>query len=124
MATSRSFEIKDKKGETIVEVGRRITARHVRLLEKSGLRRLDVPREYLVDRVIARDIVNQDTGEILLPCNAIITEEVLDKLLRGRRFDDRDDLHERTRLRSVHFRYVAHRSRRARASKRSSKSIG
>ena len=43
-----SFEIKDKKGDTIVEVGRRITARHVRLLEKSGLRRLDVPREYLI----------------------------------------------------------------------------
>ena len=78
-----SFEIKDKKGDTIVEVGRRITARHVRLLEKSGLRRLDVPREYLLDRVIARDIVNQDTGEILIPCNAIITEEVLSKLLEA-----------------------------------------
>ena len=76
-----SFEIKDKKGETIVEVGRRITARHVRLLEKSGLRRLDVPREYLLDRVIARDIVNQDTGEILIPCNSVITDEVLNKLL-------------------------------------------
>jgi len=76
-----SFEIKDKKGETIVEVGRRITARHVRLLEKSGLRRLDVPREYLMDRVIARDIVNQDTGEILIPCNTVITDEVLNKLL-------------------------------------------
>ena len=78
-----SFEIKDKKGDTIVEVGRRITARHVRLLEKSGLRRLDVPREYLMDRVIARDIVNQDTGEILMPCNAIITDEVLSKLLEA-----------------------------------------
>ncbi len=78
-----SFEIKDKKGDTIVEVGRRITARHVRLLEKSGLRRLDVPREYLLDRVIARDIVNQDTGEILIPCNAIITDEVLSKLLEA-----------------------------------------
>ena len=78
-----SFEIKDKKGDTIVEVGRRITARHVRLLEKSGLRRLDVPREYLMDRVIARDIVNQDTGEILIPCNAIITDEVLSKLLEA-----------------------------------------
>ena len=78
-----SFEIKDKKGDTIVEVGRRITARHVRLLEKSGLRRLDVPREYLIDRVIARDIVNQDTGEILMPCNAIITDEVLSKLLEA-----------------------------------------
>ncbi len=78
-----SFEIKDKKGDTIVEVGRRITARHVRLLEKSGLRRLDVPREYMLDRVIARDIVNQDTGEILVPCNAIITDEVLNQLLEA-----------------------------------------
>jgi DNA-directed RNA polymerase subunit beta len=78
-----SFEIKDKKGETIVEVGRRITARHVRLLEQSGLRRLDVPREYLMDRVIARDIVNQDTGEILMPCNTVITDEVLNKLLEA-----------------------------------------
>jgi len=78
-----SFEIKDKKGETIVEVGRRITARHVRLLEKSGLRRLDVPREYLMDRVIARDIVNEGTGEILMPCNTVITEEVLSTLLEA-----------------------------------------
>jgi DNA-directed RNA polymerase subunit beta len=78
-----SFEIKDKKGDTIVEVGRRITARHVRLLEQSGLRRLDVPREYMINRVIARDIVNQDTGEILMPCNTIITEEVLNKLLEA-----------------------------------------
>ena len=76
-----TFEIKDRKGDTIVEVGRRITARHVRLLEKSGLKRLDVPREYLVGRVIARDIVNESTGEIICACNSIITEELLDKLL-------------------------------------------
>ena len=34
-------------------------------------------------RVIARDIVNQDTGEILLPCNAEVTEEVLATLLQA-----------------------------------------
>ena len=32
-----SFDIKDKDGNVLVEVGRRITARHVRLLEESGL---------------------------------------------------------------------------------------
>jgi DNA-directed RNA polymerase subunit beta len=50
-----TFDILDKKGKTIVEVGRRITARHVRLLEESGIKRLDVPREYLLERVIAKD---------------------------------------------------------------------
>ncbi len=78
-----TFEIKDKSGDTIVEVGRRITARHVRLLENSGFKRLDVPREYLLDRVIARDIVDEGTGEILLPCNSLITEEVIDVLLKA-----------------------------------------
>src|SRR5262245_21973591 len=78
-----TFEIKDKKGEVLVEVGRRITARHVRLLEKSGIKRLDVPREYLVGRVVARDIVNASTGEIICGCNSVITEELLDKILEA-----------------------------------------
>ena len=76
-----SFDITDKDGNVIVEVGRRITARHVRLLEESGLKRLDVPREYLLERVTARDLIDKESGEILLPCNSIITDEVLDQLL-------------------------------------------
>ena len=78
-----TFEIKDKKGEVLVEVGRRITARHVRLLEKSGIKRLEVPREYLVGRVVGRDIVNASTGEIICGCNATITDELLDKILEA-----------------------------------------
>ncbi len=75
-----SFDICDNKGNVIVEVGRRITARHVRELEESGMDRLEVPREYLLDRVTAKDIVDESTGEIGIPCNTIITEEVLEKL--------------------------------------------
>ncbi len=76
-----SFDIMDKDGNVLVEVGRRITARHVRLLEESGLKRLDVPREYLLERVTAKDLVDEESGEIILPCNSIITDEVLDQLL-------------------------------------------
>ena len=75
-----SFDICDSKGEVIVEAGRRITARHVRQLDQSGMKRLDVPREYLLERVTARDIIDQESGEVLLGCNTIITEEVLDTL--------------------------------------------
>ena len=78
-----SFDIKDKAGKTMVEVGRRITARHVRLLQDSGIKRLNVPREYLLERVTALDVVDEASGEILLPCNSIITEEVLDTLLEA-----------------------------------------
>ncbi len=76
-----TFDIKGGDNEVLVEVGRRVTARHVRLLERSGLRRLDVPRDYLLERVIARDIVDKETGEIIVPCNTSISDEVLDKLI-------------------------------------------
>ena len=76
-----SFDIRDRSGTTIVEAGRRITARHVRMLQDSGLKRLDVPRDYMIDRVTAKDIVDKSTGEILLPCNSTITDEVLDRIL-------------------------------------------
>ena len=78
-----TFDIKDKKGEVVVEEGRRITARHVRLLEKSGLRRLDVPVEYLIGRTTAKDVVDEETGEILLPSNTEINEEVLSIVVTG-----------------------------------------
>ena len=72
-----TFDIKDKKGEVIAEEGRRITARHVRLLEKSGLRRLDVPVEYLLGRTTAKDVVDKETGEILVSSNTEIDDEIL-----------------------------------------------
>jgi DNA-directed RNA polymerase subunit beta len=78
-----SFDIKDKEGNIMVEEGRRITARHVRLLEESGLKRLDVPREYMLERVTAKDVIDEASGEIILPCNSIITEEVLDQILEA-----------------------------------------
>ena len=75
-----SFDIADDKGNVIVESGRRITARHVRMLAESGMTQLEVPREYLLERVTAKDLVDESTGEIAVPCNTIITEEVLEKL--------------------------------------------
>ena len=75
-----SFDLIGPDGEVIAEEGRRITARHVRLLESAGVKTLDVPREYLLDRVVARDIVDESTGEIVVPCNSLISEELLAKL--------------------------------------------
>ena len=60
-----------------------MTARHVRLLERSGPNRLDVPREYLLGRVLARDIVAKETGEIVAPCNTEVTDELLDQLVEA-----------------------------------------
>ena len=75
-----AFDIRDDKGTVIVERGRRITARHIRLMEKAKLESLQVPPEYMVGRSLARDIVDTDTGEVLLDCNTELTADMLGKL--------------------------------------------
>ncbi|MBR9909138.1 MAG: DNA-directed RNA polymerase subunit beta [Gammaproteobacteria bacterium] len=75
-----TFDILDNDGKVIVEEGRRITARHIRELEKSGVTELVVPREYLLGRSLARDLADTETGELLFECNSEITEEVLEKV--------------------------------------------
>jgi len=75
-----AFDICAKKGDVIVESGRRITARIIRQLEKAKLKHLAVPAEYMIGRALAKDIVNEKTGEIVLEANAEITEEVLETL--------------------------------------------
>ncbi len=75
-----TFDIKDKDGNVLVEEGRRITPRHIRNMEKAGITQLVVPREYLIGRSTARDVVDADSGEIILECNTELTEEHLDQL--------------------------------------------
>lgn len=75
------FDIKTQKGEVLVEAGRRITARHIRQMEEIGLNRLEVPNDYLIGKTLAHDIINQESGEILINANAEITSEVLQTLI-------------------------------------------
>jgi DNA-directed RNA polymerase subunit beta len=67
--------------ELLVESGRRVTARHIRELQKAGIERLDVPLEFLVGRVLAHPQVDTETGEVIADANAEITPELLEALL-------------------------------------------
>jgi len=73
------FELKNAKGEVLVEAGRRITARHIRDMEKSRIKHIFVPTDFLLGRSLAHDIIDTETGELLLEANTVITEEVLEK---------------------------------------------
>ena len=75
-----SFDIVDRQGNVIIEKEKRITARHIRELGKARIRELKVPDEHLIGQVIARDIVDMETGEILVGANSKITEEILERL--------------------------------------------
>jgi len=74
-AATYDIKIGDK---VIVEAGRRVTARHIRELEKANVEYLDVPQESLLGKVLARDIVSEVTGEIAVACNEEITSATIE----------------------------------------------
>ena len=69
--------------QIVVEEGRRITARHVRQLEDAGVRKLTVPRDYIYGKVLAHDVVNTDTGEIIAKANEVITAASAEKVIEA-----------------------------------------
>ncbi|MAY93195.1 DNA-directed RNA polymerase subunit beta [Haliea sp.] len=74
-----SFDIKVGR-KVVVEQGRRITARHIRELEKAEVAELEIPREYLHGRALAKNIVDEKTGEVVVECNAELNDEILTRL--------------------------------------------
>ena len=69
--------------KVIVEAGKRITARHVRDLQKEKIASLEVPDDYLVGRILAHDVADRKTGELLAACNEEITETSLEKFRKA-----------------------------------------
>lgn len=74
------FDIKDKDDTVIVERGRRISARHIRQMEKSKLEKLVVPHEYLIGKILAKPIINEETGELIAAVNTEITPDMIEKI--------------------------------------------
>ena len=74
------FDIKSGN-DIVVEKGRRITAKHVKILETANVKSINAPLEYLLDKVISQDLVDKETGEILFAANTSISEEVLEVLI-------------------------------------------
>ncbi len=75
-----TFDIKIKS-KVIVEEGRRITARHVRDLDKAGVTDLVVPPHYLEGKVLAHDVVDTETGEVVAKANDELTEELIEAVV-------------------------------------------
>ncbi|GAP65681.1 DNA-directed RNA polymerase [Mizugakiibacter sediminis] len=70
-------------GEVVVEAGKRITQRHVRQLKQAKIARLEVPDDYLLGRILARDMVDTKTGELIAAANSEIDLETLAKLRKA-----------------------------------------
>lgn len=67
----------------VVEAGKRITARHVRELQKENINSLEVPDDYLLGRIVAHDVIDTKTGELLALANEELNETLLEKFRKG-----------------------------------------
>ena len=74
-----SFDI-EANGTVYIERGRRITARHIRQLEKDNISQVVVPTEYIVGKIVAKDYIDLESGEIICPANTEISLDILAKL--------------------------------------------
>jgi DNA-directed RNA polymerase subunit beta len=74
------FDIRSRTGKVLVPTGKRITARHVKMIEEAGVKALEVPDEYLLGKIVANTIVDKESGEILVDANGELTEELLETL--------------------------------------------
>jgi len=75
------FDIVGKDGKVLVAKDKRITARTLRELQEAGMKRIAVPSDFLVGRILGENVVNKETGEIVGQANAEITDELLGKIL-------------------------------------------
>ena len=67
------------KGKVIVPRDKRITVKHIREMEQAGLKRIEVPEEFVAGRALAHDIIDTSTGEVLGRANDELTEATLAK---------------------------------------------
>jgi DNA-directed RNA polymerase subunit beta len=75
------FDFATKSGKVIVAKEKRITVKHVREMQEANLAKMSVPQEFLLGRVLAQNVIDTESGEIVANANDEITEELLKKLI-------------------------------------------
>ncbi len=74
--------IEPKSGEVLVKKGRRVSGGAIRKMKEAKIEYIEVRMVDLIGKVTSSDILDQD-GEILVPMNSDITEEVLESCIEA-----------------------------------------
>src|SRR5574338_1567631 len=63
------FDIRDKSAKVIVAKDKRITVKHIRDMEAAGLKKITAPEDFVLGRIVAKDLVDPETGELIARAN-------------------------------------------------------
>ncbi len=81
------FDITSPTGEVIVKKDQRITARHVRELDKAKMTELAIPPEHVVaflaGRPLGEDVIDAGTGELIAQANEVVTADLIQKFMKA-----------------------------------------
>ena len=77
-----AFDIKHND-QILVEEGRRITAKHIREMNKAGLSEVEVPMEYLSGKILGHNLVDQETGELVAHVNDELTQPLIERCIES-----------------------------------------
>ena len=75
-----AFDILHGK-KVIVAKGKRINIQHIESAKKAKMKSFPVPNEFLWGKRISSDIIDKETGEVVLSCNQQITQELVATIL-------------------------------------------
>src|SRR5919197_217125 len=75
-------DVKTKSGEIIVKKNRRFTRAALKKLEAAKIKTLPLDADELFTKVSAYDVVDENTGEVILEVNEEVTQEKVDELLK------------------------------------------
>ena len=79
-----SSDITDPEtGEPIVLKGRVFTKAAIKKLKSANLELIPISVEDIVDKVFAKTVVDSDSGEIVVTCNQVFTQEIFEALLEA-----------------------------------------
>ncbi|XBC43356.1 MAG: DNA-directed RNA polymerase subunit beta [Buchnera aphidicola (Meitanaphis flavogallis)] len=70
----------NSKNKTYIKKGQRITARHINLLKQDNITSIEVPIEYLVGKISAKNYYNKKTKDIIVQVNSELNIEIIKKL--------------------------------------------
>ncbi|MDI9571232.1 MAG: DNA-directed RNA polymerase subunit beta [Pseudomonadota bacterium] len=73
-------DIRDASGEVIVKKGRRINKPLLKKMTEASITRVAASEADVVGKILSRDIMDPETGEVLLRCNEELTPEGLELL--------------------------------------------
>jgi DNA-directed RNA polymerase beta subunit len=75
------YDIKDIDGNVVVAMGKRLTKKKAQKLLEEGLEWIEYPLEVLLDRHLAKPIIDQESGEVLYDVVTPLDETKLKKII-------------------------------------------